>query len=75
MYGKDDEEPKGSEFTPDGGYIPRVLFLDSDGKVHPELKAIGGNPKYGYFYSDTKLLEKTMDAVVLKFSSPTKDEL
>ncbi|KAJ8040226.1 Thioredoxin domain-containing protein 12 [Holothuria leucospilota] len=49
---EDDEEPTDRQFTPDGGYIPRILFLSPDGKVQTELKNKLGNPKYHYYYSD-----------------------
>lgn len=29
----DDEEPKDPNFTPDGGYIPRILFFSPDGTL------------------------------------------
>lgn len=57
---QDDEEPKGEEFTPDGGYIPRIMFLSPDGEVKPEYKNAGGNDKYGYFYSDASQITTTM---------------
>ncbi|CAF93073.1 unnamed protein product, partial [Tetraodon nigroviridis] len=49
---QDEEEPKDDSFSPDGGYIPRILFLDPSGKVHPEITNKNGNPNYKYFYSN-----------------------
>ncbi|KAB0387046.1 hypothetical protein FD755_002002, partial [Muntiacus reevesi] len=46
----DEEEPKDEDFSPDGGYIPRILFLDPSGKVRPEIINENGNPSYKYFY-------------------------
>ena len=42
----DDDEPKGDQYTPDGGYIPRILFLDTEGTVMTQHVNKGGNDKY-----------------------------
>jgi protein-disulfide reductase (glutathione) len=54
-----DVEPKAGDLAPDGMYIPRVVFLDPDGKVDEDLK----NPRpsrYKYFYLPQDDLLATM---------------
>lgn len=35
VFEQDEEEPKDEAFTPDGGYIPRILFLGTEGIESP----------------------------------------
>lgn len=54
-----DTEPGVLDYAPDGTYIPRVLFLDADGKLDADLK----NPRpsrFGYFYRPQDDLVATM---------------
>lgn len=54
-----DAEPAATEYAPDGTYIPRVMFLDPDGKLDQELH----NPRpsrFKYFYLPQDDLVSTM---------------
>lgn len=57
---EDEEEPKGDAYSPDGGYIPRIVFLDPSGHVHPEIINSKGNPSYKYFYSSAEQVVEAM---------------
>ncbi|XP_066537410.1 thioredoxin domain-containing protein 12 [Hoplias malabaricus] len=57
---EDGEEPKDDAFSPDGGYIPRILFLDPSGKVRPEITNKNGNPNYKFFYSNADQVVASM---------------
>ncbi|XP_072275742.1 thioredoxin domain-containing protein 12 [Pyxicephalus adspersus] len=57
---EDEEEPKDEVYTPDGGYIPRMLFLDPSGHVHPEIINSKGNPSYKYFYNTAEQVVEAM---------------
>ncbi|MEZ4383907.1 MAG: thioredoxin family protein [Nannocystaceae bacterium] len=45
-----DAEPRSMIYSPDGTYIPRVLFIGPDGEVVKELKN-GQRSRFHYFYT------------------------
>lgn len=51
---EDNEEPKDEKYKPDGGYIPRILFMNHLGEVQTQIINENGNPKYKYFYTDDR---------------------
>lgn len=58
---EDEEEPKGSQFVVDGEYIPRVLFLNPEGKVIDEIWNEGTkHPHVKYYYSSPQELIAAM---------------
>ncbi|KAM5148660.1 thioredoxin domain-containing protein 12 [Mantella aurantiaca] len=57
---EDEEEPKDDAYSPDGGYIPRIIFLNPSGHVHPEIINSKGNPSYKYFYSTAEQVVEAM---------------
>ncbi|XP_050719235.1 thioredoxin domain-containing protein 12-like [Eriocheir sinensis] len=72
----DDEEPKDTKYEPDGGYIPRILFLDSKGDVRQEIYNKKGKPQYKFFYfDDVSVVESMRQAKDLLAPENTRDEL
>eukprot|EP01092_Planopodium_desertum_P010916 TRINITY_DN49489_c0_g4_i1.p2 TRINITY_DN49489_c0_g4~~TRINITY_DN49489_c0_g4_i1.p2 ORF type:complete len:157 (-),score=44.80 TRINITY_DN49489_c0_g4_i1:65-535(-) len=65
---EDDEEPKDAQFSPDGGYIPRILYVDPAGKVRNDLLNVerkGGS--YLYFYPTAEQVVAGMKAALAAF--------
>ena len=60
---EDDEEPDGEKWTPDGGYIPRLMFVGDDGDL---LEVINekGNPQYKYYYSSPAQVTAAMESAL-----------
>lgn len=46
----DANEAFASRFAPDGGYIPRTLFLAPDGTLRDDVQS--GHPRFAYYYDD-----------------------
>jgi protein-disulfide reductase (glutathione) len=56
----DNDEPRDSKFAPDGGYIPRILFLTPSGEVM-DVTNTQGNPRYKYYYSSAEQIVPAME--------------
>ena len=62
---EDDEEPSSdSSFSLDGGYIPRIIFLDSTGSIRSEFSNKARSDKYRYFYSTAQEIVVSMNEVL-----------
>lgn len=46
----DEEEALAQRYAPDGGYVPRTLFLSSEGVLQREIHA--ARPQYVHFYDE-----------------------
>ncbi|MFO7565369.1 MAG: thioredoxin family protein [Enhygromyxa sp.] len=55
-----DVHPEATLYGPDGQYIPRVMFLDQDGKVDQRLQNPNRPSRYRYFYTPQEDLVATM---------------
>lgn len=72
----DDDEPTGPEWTPDGGYIPRALFLSPTGEVLAEqVWNRSGNPQFKHYYTSTAELAAAVEEVALKWGGRQHEEL
>lgn len=69
---QDEEEPNEKKYKPDGGYIPRVLFVNTEGEMMNEVINAEGSESYKYYYSSPQMIVKSMQRVLQKHSS---DEL
>eukprot|EP01114_Cavostelium_apophysatum_P021232 TRINITY_DN7349_c0_g1_i1.p1 TRINITY_DN7349_c0_g1~~TRINITY_DN7349_c0_g1_i1.p1 ORF type:complete len:160 (+),score=34.58 TRINITY_DN7349_c0_g1_i1:88-567(+) len=70
---EDDEEPDDSAgFAPDGGYIPRILFADSNGKVRDDIyNPTRSDGKYKYFYSTSEEVVDGMNRAAQALGAPS----
>ena len=72
---KEGEEPMGdSKLDIDGKYIPRVIFLDSEGNVLSDVINDDGNPQYKYYHMNSESIIKSMRKV-LQIAANGKKEL
>uniref|UniRef100_A0A8R1I0U4 Thioredoxin domain-containing protein n=1 Tax=Caenorhabditis japonica TaxID=281687 RepID=A0A8R1I0U4_CAEJA len=74
---EDDDEPEDPKYAPDGGYIPRIIFLDTDGnplKTNNEQKYKNNK----YFYPLAAQIIDGMERALLEFGNddePSKGEV
>lgn len=59
-----DVTPEVALYSPDGQYIPRVMFLDSDGKLDEELHNPMRESRFRYFYTPQEDIVATMRAAL-----------
>ena len=61
----------------DGKYIPRVIFLDYEANVLPEIVNESGNPQYKYYHMEAQSIVKAMKKTLatVKYEPKPLDEL
>jgi len=75
----DDEEPSDPKFAPDGGYIPRIVFVNPQGEVRNDVTNPLRPDKYKYFFSTADevvvAMKQALSGVVHRGSDAPKPEL
>ncbi|XP_067932466.1 thioredoxin domain-containing protein 12-like [Watersipora subatra] len=59
----DDEEPKDKKYAPDGGYIPRIFFMNPNGEIISDVYNESGNAQYKYYYPQPDAILSSMRRV------------
>ena len=75
---KEGEEPMDQPmFDIDGKYIPRIIFLDNEANVLPEIVNDSGNPQYKYYHMEAQSIVKAMKKTLatVKYEPKLFDEL
>ncbi len=63
---QDDEEPAGAEYKPDGGYIPRIIYLEpSTGEPRTDIYNTQGSEKYKYLANVQRTLLSFITKILL----------
>jgi len=62
-----------SKFAPDGGYIPRVLFLSPAGEVL-DVTNVEGNARYKYYYGAPSQIVSAMKTALTRFPAAVEAE-
>jgi protein-disulfide reductase (glutathione) len=71
---EDDEDPSNDpSFSIDGGYIPRIIFLDPSGDIRPEFSNKKRSEKFKYFYPSSDEIIPTMEEILADLAH--KEEL
>ena len=71
-FGQDpSNEPK---LAIDGKYVPRIIFMNSNGDVLKEVINKKGNPKYKYFHQTAQTVVDAMESVLQIISAKKTSE-
>lgn len=62
----DEEEPQEAKYSPDGGYVPRILFFAPHGEFKGHVNNPKGHPQYKYYHYDTPSIVAAMNSALSK---------
>jgi len=66
---QNEEEPAEDKYSPDGAYIPRMIFMDHTGKVETSIINTKGSKGFDYFYYRAKDVKREMERARAAFAS------
>merc|ERR1711937_344149 len=70
----DTDEQTADKYNVDGGYVPRIYFLGSDGKVMEDLWNVGTQYlENKFYYYEMSSVLRSMDKALKKFAEPASE--